>query len=83
MQNSNAIVKKIYCIVINGKVEANMPFSSPEYAKEYISLFSSKYRRENTIAVGFMTVLKLVIKVLLIGLIQFLQRKKNVIKDIG
>lgn len=29
------------------------------------------------------TVLKLVIKVLLIGLIQFLQRKKNVIKDIG
>lgn len=29
MQNSNAIVKKIYCIVINGKVEANMPFSSP------------------------------------------------------
>lgn len=45
MQNSNAIVKKIYCIVINGKVEANMPFSSPEYAKEYISLFSSKYRR--------------------------------------
>lgn len=26
---------------------------------------------------------KLVIKVLLIGLIQFLQRKKNVIKDIG
>lgn len=38
MQNSNAIVKKIYCIVINGKVEANMPFSSPEYAKEYISL---------------------------------------------
>ena len=39
------------CIVINGKVEANMPFSSPEYAKEYISLFSSKYRRENTIAI--------------------------------
>lgn len=37
----------------------------------------------HTIAVGFMTVLKLVIKVLLIGLIQFLQRKKNVIKDIG
>ena len=51
MQNSNAIVKKIYCIVINGKVEENMPFSSPEYAKEYISLFSSKYRRENTIAI--------------------------------
>lgn len=51
MQNSNAIVKKIYCIVINGKVEANMPFNSPEYAKEYISLFSSKYRRENTIAI--------------------------------
>lgn len=51
MQNSNAIEKKIYCIVINGKVEANMPFSSPEYAKEYISLFSSKYRRENTIAI--------------------------------
>lgn len=37
----------------------------------------------NSIPVGFMTVLKLVIKVLLIGLIQFLQRKKNVIKDIG
>lgn len=51
MQNSNAVVKKIYCIVINGKVEENMPFSSPEYAKEYISLYSSKYRRENTIAI--------------------------------
>ena len=51
MQNSNAIVKKIYCIVINGKVEANMPFSSPEYAKEEISLFTSKYRREKTIAI--------------------------------
>lgn len=35
MQNSNAIVKKIYCIVINGKVEANMPFSSPEYVDKY------------------------------------------------
>lgn len=51
MQNSNAVVKKIYCIVINGKVEKNMPFSSPEYAKEYISLFSLKYRQENTIAI--------------------------------
>ena len=51
MQNSNAVVKKIYCIVINGKVEENMPFRSPEYAKEYISLFSSKYRTENTIAI--------------------------------
>lgn len=83
MQNSNAVVKKIYCVVINGEVQEKLDFDSMEIAKDYIKLFSLKYRQENTIAVGFMTVLKLVIKVLLIGLIQFLQRKKNVIKDIG
>lgn len=83
MQDSNAVVKKIYCIVINGKIQEKLDFDSMEIAKDYIKLFSLKYRQENTIAVGFMTVLKLVIKVLLIGLIQFLQRKKNVIKDIG
>ena len=36
-----------------------------------------------TVGVSFSTELEAVIKVLLIGLIQFLQRKKNVIKDIG
>lgn len=39
MQNSNAVVKKIYCIVINGN------------SKRLHKLFSLKYRQENTIAI--------------------------------
>lgn len=44
MQNSNAVVKKIYCVVINGEIQI-------EIAKDYIKLFSLKYRQENTIAI--------------------------------
>lgn len=52
MQNSNAVVKKIYCIVINGKIQEKLDFDSMEIAKDYIKLFSLKYRQENTIAKG-------------------------------
>lgn len=48
MQNSNAVVKKIYCIVINGKIQEKLDM---EIAKDYIKLFSLKYRQENTIAI--------------------------------
>lgn len=51
MQNSNAVVKKIYCIVINGKIQEKLDFDSMEIAKDYIKLFSLKYRQENTIAI--------------------------------
>ena len=47
MQNSNAVVKKIYCIVINGKIQEKLDFDSMEIAKDYIM----KYRQENTIAI--------------------------------
>lgn len=30
MQNSNAVVKKIYCIVINGKIQEKLDFDSFE-----------------------------------------------------
>lgn len=30
MQNSNAVVKKIYCIVINGKIQEKLDFDSIE-----------------------------------------------------
>lgn len=45
MQNSNAVVKKIYCIVINGKIQEKLDFDSveannrveaEEKAKEYV-----------------------------------------------
>lgn len=39
MQNSNAVVKKIYCIVINGKIQEKLDFDSMEIAKDYIKLF--------------------------------------------
>lgn len=52
MQDSNAVVKKIYCIVINGKIQEKLDFDSMEIAKDYIKLFSLKYRQENTIAKG-------------------------------
>lgn len=44
MQNSNAVVKKIYCVVVNGEVQEKLD-------KDYIKLFSLKYRQENTIAI--------------------------------
>lgn len=31
MQNSNAVVKKIYCIVINGKIQEKLDFDSEVY----------------------------------------------------
>jgi hypothetical protein len=42
---------KIYCIVINGKIQEKLDFDSMEIAKDYIKLFSLKYRQENTIAI--------------------------------
>lgn len=51
MQDSNAVVKKIYCIVINGKIQEKLDFDSMEIAKDYIKLFSLKYRQENMIAI--------------------------------
>lgn len=51
MQNSNAVVKKIYCVVVNGEVQEKLDFDSMEIAKDYIKLFSLKYRQENTIAI--------------------------------
>lgn len=35
MQDSNAVVKKIYCIVINGKIQEDLSFKSLETTKEY------------------------------------------------
>lgn len=51
MQNSNAVVKKIYCVVVNGEVQEKLDFDNIEIAKDYIKLFSLKYRQENTIAI--------------------------------
>lgn len=51
MQNSNAVVKKIYCVVINGEIQEKLDFNNIEIAKDYIKLFSLKYRKENTIAI--------------------------------
>ena len=51
MQNSNAIVKKIFCVVINGEIQEKLDFDSMEITKDYIKLFSLKYRKENTIAI--------------------------------
>ena len=51
MQNSNAVVKKIYCVVVNGEVQEKLDFDKIEIAKDYIKLFSLKYRQENTIAI--------------------------------
>lgn len=33
MQNSNAVVKKIYCVVVNGEVQEKLDFDSMEYQK--------------------------------------------------
>lgn len=51
MQNSNSVVEKMYCVVINGKMQEKLPFVSLEIAQDYIKLFSLEYRRENTIAI--------------------------------
>lgn len=51
MQNSNAVVKKMYCVVINGEIQEKLDFNDIEIAKDYIKLFSLKYRQENTIAI--------------------------------
>lgn len=51
MQNSNAVVKKIYYIVINGRIQKMLGFDSMEIAKDHIKLFSLKYRPKNTIAI--------------------------------
>lgn len=51
MQNSNAVVKKMYCVVINGEIQEKLDFNNIEIAKDYIKLFSLKYRQENTIAI--------------------------------
>lgn len=51
MQNSNAVVKKIYCVVVNGEVQEKLDFDNIEIAKDYIKLFSLKYRQENTMAI--------------------------------
>lgn len=51
IKDSNAVVKKIYCIVINGKIQEKLDFDNIEIAKDYIKLFSLKYRQENTIAI--------------------------------
>lgn len=37
MQDSNAVVKKIYCIVINGKIQEKLSFKNMEIAEDYIS----------------------------------------------
>lgn len=42
MQNSNAVVKKIYCVVVNGEVQEKLDFDNIEIAKDYIKL-SRKY----------------------------------------
>lgn len=47
MQNSNAVVKKIYCIVINGKIQENVSFVSLEKVKT----FSLRWRQVNTITI--------------------------------
>lgn len=51
MQNSNAVVKKMYCVVINGEIQEKLDFNDIEIAKDYIKLFSLKYRQKNTIAI--------------------------------
>lgn len=51
MQNSNDVVKKMYCVVINGEIQEKLDFNDIEIAKDYIKLFSLKYRQENTIAI--------------------------------
>lgn len=39
MQNSNAVVKKIYCIVINGKIQEKLDFDSMENSKRLHKTF--------------------------------------------
>lgn len=40
MQNSNAVVKKIYCIVINGKIQEKLDFDSMELANEVLCAYA-------------------------------------------
>lgn len=51
MQDSNAVVKKIYCIVINGKIQEKLDFDSMEIAEDYIKTFSLDFRKENLITI--------------------------------
>jgi hypothetical protein len=51
MQDSNAVVKKIYCIVLNGKIQEKLTFKNPEIAKDYIKTFSLRWRQVNTITI--------------------------------
>lgn len=51
MQDSNAVVKKIYCIVINGKIQEKLSFKNMEIAEDYIKTFSLDFRKENLIAI--------------------------------
>lgn len=51
MQDSNAVAKKIYCIVINGKIQEDLSFKSLETTKEYINLLSLDNRQKNTITI--------------------------------
>lgn len=51
MQNSNAVVKKIYCIVINGKIQEKLSFKNMEIAEDYIKTFSLDFRKENLITI--------------------------------
>lgn len=51
MQDSNVVVKKIYCIVLNGKTQEDLSFKSLETTKEYINLLSLDNRQKNTITI--------------------------------
>lgn len=51
MQDSNAVVKKIYCIVINGKIQEKLSLKNMEIAEDYIKTFSLDFRKENLITI--------------------------------
>ena len=40
MQNSNAVVKKIYCIVINGKIQEKLSFKNFGFPKRKSDYYS-------------------------------------------
>jgi|GEM_PF-5326074 hypothetical protein len=39
MQNSNAVVKKIYCVVVNGEVQEKLDFDNIENSKRLYKTF--------------------------------------------
>lgn len=51
MQDRNVVVKKIYCIVLNGKIQEKLTFKNLETAKDYIKTFSLRWRQVNTITI--------------------------------